>query len=103
MAIFAKLLKSRRANASLRDGDLVERVCVLVARTLDLPPSLHPKDSETQLHGLGLGLDSVDGLRLIAALEREFDVTIDDTELTPDTFKNIGSLVAVVRKLKCIS
>jgi acyl carrier protein len=51
------------------------------------------------LYGQGLGLDSVDALRLVAALEEEFDITIDDTELTPSTFEHIGSLVYLVRRL----
>jgi acyl carrier protein len=101
LAIFDKLLKMRQTKTLSPDGDLVEQVCVLVARTLDLPPHLHPKGLETRLYGQGLGLDSVDGLRLVAALEEEFDITIDDTELTPATFESIGSLVSLVRRVGC--
>ena len=99
MAIFNNLRKMRLTRTSSPDGDLVEQVCGLVARTLDLPPQLRPNGAETRLYGNGLGLDSVDALRLVAALEEEFDITIDDTELTPSTFEHIGSLVSLVRKL----
>ena len=101
MAIFDTLRKMRLTRRSSPDGDLVEQVCVLVARTLDLPPHLRPKGAETRLYGQGLGLDSVDALRLVAALEEEFDITIDDTELTPATFEHVGSLVSLVRRLTC--
>lgn len=84
-----------------RDGDLVEQICVLVARTLDLPSDLRPNGAETRLYGNGLGLDSADALRLVAALEEEFDITIDDAELTPSTFERIGSLVFLVQRLRC--
>lgn len=103
MAIFDNLRKMRLTRTSSRDGDLVEQVCVLVARTLDLPSDLRPTGAETCLYGKGLGLDSVDALRLVAALEEEFDITIDDTELTPSTFEHIGSLVSLVRRLTSVS
>ena len=100
MAIFDTLRKRRLTKTFSPDGDLVEKVCVLVVRTLDLPPDLHPKGAETRLYGNGLGFDSADALRLVAALEEEFDITIDDAELTPSTFEHIGSLVSLVQKLR---
>jgi acyl carrier protein len=99
LALFDHLRKLRLTRTSSPDGDLVEQVCVLVTHTLNLPPHLRPDGAETRLYGQGLGLDSVDALRLVAALEEEFDITIDDTELTPATFEHIGSLVSLVRRL----
>ena len=74
------------------------KVGALVARTLQLPPDVTIA-AETRLHGRGLGLDSLDALRLIAALEEEFDVTIDDGHLTPAAFESVGSIAALVRRL----
>ena len=101
LAIFDALRKMRWTKRSSLDGDLVQQVCVLVTQTLSLPPHLRPKGAETRLYGQGLGLDSVDALRLVAALEEEFDITIDDAELTPSTFEHIGSLVSLVCRLTC--
>lgn len=102
MAIFFDKFLRRRGTRTLSErGDLVEQVCNVVARTLNLPAQFHPKGLETRLYGRGLGLDSVDGLRLLAALEEEFHITIDDTEVTPATFENIGSLVDLVCRLMC--
>ena len=79
------------------DNGIVERLCGLVALTFDLPSDVLPLRPETRLYGAGLGLDSLDALRLVAALEEEFDITIDDTELSPSTFESIGSIVSLVR------
>lgn len=86
-----------------RDGgtdDLVERVAALVSRTLDLPPDQEPLGADTPLYGSGLGLDSLDALRLVAALEEEFDITIDDAELTEPTFARLGGIVCLVQRLR---
>jgi acyl carrier protein len=45
-------------------------------------------------------VDSLDTLRLVAALEEEFDIIIDDAELTPSTFEDVESVVRLVRKLR---
>jgi len=81
---------------------LCEKVCALVSATLELPPNLLPLRVETHLYGAGLGLDSVDALRLVAALEEEFDITIEDMELTPSTLESVGSIISLIRsKLVC--
>jgi acyl carrier protein len=82
------------------DNGLVPRVCAVVARALDLPPHLRPTRPDAQLYGQGLGADSLDALRLVAVLEEEFDITIDDAELTPASFQSVGSIVALVEKLR---
>jgi acyl carrier protein len=82
------------------DDQLIEQVCALVVRTLDLPPDCLPVGVETRLYGSGLGVDSLDALRLVAALEERFDVIIDDGELTPSTFECVGSIVSLIRRLK---
>jgi acyl carrier protein len=73
--------------------DLVDQVCTLVARTLDLPRNQLPVTPDTRLD-----VDSVDALRLLSALEERFDVMIDDAELTPDVFERVGSLAALVER-----
>ena len=78
------------------DG-LAGKICSLIGLTLDLPPDFFPLRPETRLYGAGLGLDSLDTLRLVASLEEEFGLTIDDTELTPSTFESVGSIVSLVQ------
>jgi acyl carrier protein len=82
------------------DDDLVPQVCSVVARTLDLALDLKPLDAQTQLLGRGLGVDSVDALRLVAALEEEFDVTIEDIDLIPSNFERVESIVTLLHRLR---
>jgi len=79
------------------DNGLIEKVGALISRTLDLPPDLLSVRAETRLYGVGLGLDSFDALRLLAALEEEFEITIGDAELTVSTFDSIGSIVSLIQ------
>ncbi len=40
----------------------------------------------------GVGLDSVATLELLVALEQEFKIQIDESEITPETFETIDSI-----------
>ena len=53
-------------------------------------------DSSTPLLGRGIGLDSVETLTLVAGIEKEFNIQIDDADLTVDLFRNIGTLTRYV-------
>lgn len=79
------------------DHRLVSRVAACVARTLDLPEA--PSSPGTRLFGEGIGMDSIEALRLVGALEEEFDIEIDDEGLTLATFASIGSVARLV--LEC--
>jgi acyl carrier protein len=58
-------------------------------------------DSGTPLLGRGIGLDSVEILSLVAGIEKEFDIQIDDDDLTADLFKDIGTVAEyVLRKME---
>lgn len=46
-----------------------------------------------------LGLDSMETVGLVVAIEREYDVTFPDETLTAATFANAGCLWAVVKRL----
>lgn len=50
----------------------------------------------TPLLGRGIGLDSIDALTLISALEKQFDVEVDDSELTVGLFKTIRTLAEFI-------
>lgn len=58
-------------------------------------------NSTTPLLGRGIGLDSMETLTLVAAIEKEFDIEIGDEDLTVDLFKSIGTLADyVLQKIK---
>jgi len=48
----------------------------------------------------GIGLDSVDGLELLVAIERKFDIEIDDSDLGGDILKSVRSLVYFIERKK---
>jgi len=55
-------------------------------------------DEQTGLLGRGVGLDSVEILQLIAAIEEEFELTIDDDELAPHHFGSVGNVISFIEE-----
>jgi acyl carrier protein len=43
-------------------------------------------------------IDSLGVLDLVAFIEAEFKVTVDDEDLTPENFQNIGRITAFIQK-----
>jgi len=50
-------------------------------------------DDAAPLFGEGLGLDSIDALELVVALEQVYQITIPDEEVGKEAFASINSLV----------
>jgi acyl carrier protein len=80
------------------DTELAERVRAVVVRTLEVPAE-KLVDGAGSLHGVGLGTDSIDALRLLAALEEEFEITIDESQLDPSCFERLDTIIGLVRSL----
>ena len=79
--------------------EVEEKIKAILISELEIKPSvLATCDSSTPLLGKGIGLDSVETLSLVAGIEKEFDIQIDDDDLTVDLFKNIGTLAEYVLK-----
>ncbi|MDY7095418.1 MAG: phosphopantetheine-binding protein [Acidobacteriota bacterium] len=57
-------------------------------------------DDEAPLFGDGLGLDSVDALELVVALEKEYGVSIDSEAIGQDAFASVASLETFVEGLQ---
>ena len=53
---------------------------------------------DSSILGRGLGLDSLEALALVTAIEAEFDIVIDDDELTVGLFETIGTLATCVQR-----
>jgi acyl carrier protein len=60
--------------------------------------SLAQSDSHTALIGRGIGLDSVEALTLVVALEEAFDIEIPDEDMNIHLFQNIDTLAQYVHK-----
>ena len=79
------------------DATTVQRIKRLLVDTLHLdgltPESIDP---QAPLFGEGLGLDSVDALELVVALEKEFGLRIESHEVGREAFASVGTLAAYV-------
>ena len=55
-------------------------------------------DSNAPLFKKGLGLDSIDALELVVAIEKIFDVIIEDEEVGKRAFASIKALAKFIRR-----
>lgn len=79
------------------DPALLERLAALVRRSIDRASSSEV-GAHTPLLGDGVGLDSLDVLRLINEIEEEFGLTIDEGVLKLEHLSDVSSLAAFVKE-----
>jgi acyl carrier protein len=84
--------------------DLVLELKKLIIETLKLE-EFSPEDIEDdgRLFGDGLGLDSIDALELVVALEKNYGVVIPDSEVGERVFRSLNTLAQFVREQSSIS
>lgn len=76
---------------------LHDRLLGLVERVLERPghgPTLPPEASLSEL-----GVSSLKMVSLMLSVEAEFDLSIPQNEITPENFRSINSIEALVRRL----
>ena len=69
-----------------------------VVRELAGPARTGPLDAATPLRDGGLWLDSVALLELVVAVEREFGVDFEPTDLSDASLRTLGSLAEVIER-----
>ncbi|MBW2037488.1 MAG: hypothetical protein JRI41_08435 [Deltaproteobacteria bacterium] len=69
---------------------------ILISELEVKPEVIATVNSDTPLLGRGVGLDSIETLALVAGIEHEFNIQVDDADLTLDLFKRIGILAEYV-------
>jgi acyl carrier protein len=72
-----------------------QEVVSVVARLTKVPESRLTPDTDLRAE---LNVDSLQGLQIIAALEKRFDVTLADDEL--DSYTTVGSIAETIRRLR---
>ncbi len=77
--------------------DLKLRVKRMIIERLKLE-GMAPEDIDDQapLFGEGLGLDSIDALELVLAIEQTFGVKIEDEAAGMQAFKSVDALTAYI-------
>jgi acyl carrier protein len=75
----------------------IDRLKALIVRSLNLD-HVRPAeiDVDAPLFGSGLGLDSVDALELVVALEKEFGIRTGSHEIGREAFASVRALAAFV-------
>ena len=73
--------------------DLIQRVCQVIATSKRIPVERVTVDSAFE----ELGIDSMDAVEILFALENEFDINIPDEEVK--TVRNVRQMVEGVEKL----
>lgn len=73
-----------------------DRIKQVLVQTVLKQMSVSEISDETSLIDLGVGLDSVATLELVVALEEEFQVSIDDGEITPEILESVNTIQAFV-------
>jgi len=84
-------------NLSQLKNDLKE----MIVETL-LLEDIQPDEigDDAPLFGEGLGLDSIDALELVVAIEKQFDVIIEDEEVGRQAFASISALADFIVEKK---
>jgi acyl carrier protein len=78
-------------------GSPHERIVGLVERILERPAGAAPLPVVARLNELGMS--SMKMINLMLAIEVEFDLSIPQTEITPENFDSIASVETLVVKL----
>ncbi|MDB6013575.1 MAG: hypothetical protein JWL65_5825 [Gammaproteobacteria bacterium] len=78
-------------------GSPHDRIIGLVERILERPAGAGPLPVMARLNELGMS--SMKMINLMLAIEVEFDLSIPQTEITPENFDSIASVETLVVKL----
>jgi serine O-acetyltransferase len=77
---------------------ILQRLLLILPSAAPVVAELNSIDEETGLQGEGIGLDSIDILRLIGEIEEEFQLTVDERQLKVSYFQTIGSIVTFIEE-----
>lgn len=77
--------------------ELVPQVKQMIIDALRIE-GMHPDeiDSDAPLFGEGLGLDSIDALQLVVAMEKQFGVVVPDAATGSKVFASVRAMAAYI-------
>ena len=76
--------------------ELKQKIKEVLIEELMLQEQPDQIDNDTPLFGEGLGLDSVDALQLVVALEKNFGLKISDAEKAKHILRSIDTIAEAV-------
>ena len=77
---------------------VIDDVKTILANVLQLGPRAAMMSASTPLLGAIPELDSMAVVNLVAALEEQFGIRVDDDEMQASTFQTLGSLALYVEQ-----
>lgn len=80
--------------------ELVGRVKNMIVKAVKLKISPEAIENSNPLFGGGLGLDSIDALELVIALEKEFGVRIPDSTVGKKVLVSVDTIVDYIKEKK---
>lgn len=85
----------------MEKAELVKELKKLIIEKLKLEDITADEiGDDTQLFGEGLGLDSIDALELVVALEKTYAIRIPDEDVGKEAFRSVSALADYVIKNK---
>jgi acyl carrier protein len=84
-------------SASTAHSSVRDRLLQLVGQILGKPDAAPSLPVEARLSELGMS--SIKMVNLMLAVETEFDLTIPQGDITPDNFRSVASVEALVARL----
>ncbi len=81
---------------SSAQSELKEKIKAILVEELMLSEEPAEIGDEMALFGEGLGLDSVDALQLVVALEKHFGLKVEDAEKAKQILQNVNSIAAAI-------
>lgn len=78
--------------------DLYERVKKMIVRAVKLKIPPDKIENDVALFGGGIGLDSIDALELVIALEKEFGVRIPDSSVGKKVLVSVETIVSYIKE-----
>jgi acyl carrier protein len=81
----------RSLDIAATRSELTERLKKVLIEKLMLQVEPNEISEDSTLFGLGLGLDSVDALEIVVAVEQEFGVTITDEDM--QAFRSLNTII----------
>lgn len=82
--------------------EIEKKIKEILVRDLEIEPGIAAEvRAETRLLGRGIGLDSMETLSLVTGIEQEFEIEVEDEDLTTELFQTLGTLTEyVVKKIR---
>jgi len=78
-------------------AELRDRLLRLVAQILGKPEAATPLPVDARLSELGMS--SIKMVNLMLAVETEFEITIPQSDITPENFRSVASVEALLARL----